>query len=414
MKPLVKSNPQDRYLLAVSGGVDSMVLLSQFKDTSCRVVHFNYHTRTESSDDEQFVIKQAALVHLPCTVIHAPTFETGNFQERARSYRYDLLSDIAKTQGYQKVLLAHHQDDAIETLLLQLLRGTSLPHLGLNQSFVWQGVHFERPLLRYTKAMLLEYAQTHQIPYVEDSSNQLDTYLRNRLRHQVVPLLLQEQPRLHEKVTELGRQSSLLHDYLDEQSERLVESKSRKMFREAHPILQDHTLLRWSHRAGIEPHQQLLVDMKRVILSDNPQTKLQLSSSLWLTVTYDTIDIQLMNVASEFNVEINAPGEYQTPNHDIVIVSITKPDSFKNGVQLSLNTYNFPLHLRTRLPGDQMQMPYGHKSLSDWFIEKKIPTHERDQVWFVAKDHQVLWIPAFDWHIETTAEPLYYISIKEV
>jgi len=390
-----------------------MVLLSQFKNTACRVVHFNYHTRAESSADELFVSKQASMMGLPCTVIHAPTFETGNFQERARSFRYDVLSDIAKTQGYQKVLIAHQQDDEVETLLLQLLRGTSLPYLGLKESFVWQEVQFERPLIAFTKAELLAYATNEQIPFVEDSSNQTDTYLRNRLRHHVVPLLLEEQPKMYEKVAELGRQSTLLLDYLDTQSAEIVQSNSRQMFREAHPVLQDHALLRWSHLHGIEPHQQLLHDMKRVLLSDTSQTKLQLSSSLWLTVTYDTVHIKPSSLSSEFNIEINAPGEYQTPNHDIVIVSITKPESFKNGVQLSQKETSFPLNLRTRLPGDQLLMSYGHKSLSDWLMEKKVPNHERSELWVIAKDHHVLWIPSMKWHIKTAAEPFYYISIKE-
>ena len=390
-----------------------MVLLSQFKDTACRVVHFNYHTREESSADESFVVNQASLFGLPCTVIHAPTFETGNFQERARSFRYDTLSDLAKTQGYQKVLIAHHQDDGVETLLIQLLRGTSLPYLGLKESFGWQDVPFERPLLTYTKDQLLAYAKDQHIPFVEDASNQKDTYLRNRLRHQVLPLLLEEQPRLYEKVAELGRQSSLLHDYLGTQSDEIVQSHSRQMFRKAHPVIQEHALLRWSHLHGIEPHQQVLHDMKRVILSDNPQTKLQLSASLWLTVTYDTVHIKPSSVSSEFNIQINAPGEYQTPNHDIVIVSIIKPEPFKNGVQLSQKEMSFPLNIRTRLPGDQLQMHYGHKSLSDWLMEKKVPNQERNELWVIAKDHQVLWIPSMNWQIESTSEPFYYISIKE-
>jgi tRNA(Ile)-lysidine synthetase-like protein len=390
-----------------------MVLLSQFKDTACRVVHFNYQTRAESSADELFVTKQASLLGLPCTVIHAPTFETGNFQERARTFRYDVLSDLAKTQGYQKVLIAHHQDDGVETLLMQLLRGTSLPYLGLKESFVWQGVQFERPLIALTKAELLAYATNEQIPFVEDGSNQTDAYLRNRLRHQVVPLLLEEQPKLYEKVAELGRQSTLLLDYLDTQSAEMVQSNSRQKFREAHPVLQEHALLRWSHLHGIEPHQQLLHDMKRVILSTTSQTKLQLSSLLWLTVTYDTVHIKPASLSSEFNIEINAPGEYQTPNHDIVIVSITKPEPFKNGVQLSQKETSFPILLRTRLPGDQLLMSYGHKSLSDWLMEKKVPNQERSELWLIAKDHQVLWIPSMKWHIFAATEPFYYISIKE-
>jgi tRNA(Ile)-lysidine synthetase-like protein len=413
MKPLVSSTPEDRVLLAVSGGVDSMVLLAQYQNTASRVVHFNYHTRAESDQDEAFVLAQSTTYGLPCTVIHVPVLDNGNFQEQARTFRYDILSDIAKTQGYNCVLLGHHQDDAAETLLMQLLRGTSLPYLGLNDSLTWNGVPFKRPLLSFRKSELVDYAITHNIKFVEDSSNQKNDYLRNRIRHTIIPALLKEQPVWHDKVLEYGRQASQLLSYLNQQTQALFESTSRTLFQESAPILQEHTLRRWCHAHHIEPHQTLLQDMHRLIVSPTAQTKLQLSPELWMIVTYDTIAFEPREILVAINIEINAPGEYPTPNHGIVIVSTIEPEQNKNRFEFTEDDLPFPLQWRTRLPGDQLQMSYGHKSLSDWLMERKVPQSNRDRLQLLAKNNEILWIPSLQWKKEPPLTPHYFITIED-
>lgn len=413
MKPLISSAPEDRYLLAVSGGVDSMVLLAQYQNTASRVVHFNYHTRAESNQDEAFVLAQSHQYGLPCTVIHVPLLEAGNFQEQARKFRYDVLSDIAKTQGYHSILLGHHQDDAAETLLMQLLRGTSLPYLGLNDSLTWNGVQLKRPLLSLKKTELLDYAVAHKIEFVEDASNQENEYLRNRLRHSIIPVLLKEQPTWLDKVRDYGRQAAHLLSYLDQQTQPLFETTSRALYQESPLILQEHALRRWCHAYHIEPHQTLLTDMHRLIVSPTAQTKLQLSPELWFTVTYDTIGFTTHETSVPFNIEINAPGEYPTPNHGIVIVSTIEPEQNKNRFAFNEDDVPFPLQWRTRLPGDQLHMSYGHKSLSDWFIERKVPQSDRDRLHLLAKNNEIVWIPSLQWKKESTSTPHYFITIEE-
>jgi tRNA(Ile)-lysidine synthetase-like protein len=413
MKRLIPSAPDERVLLAVSGGVDSMVLLSHYQNTAAQVVHFNYHTREMSNRDEAFVMAQSKKYGLPCVVIHAPKLEDGNFQEQARSYRYDVLSDLAKTQLFNKVLLAHHQDDAVETLFLHLLRGNSLQHLGLHPTLEWNGSLFERPLLRYSKAQLLDYAATNNIEYVEDVSNQSDDYLRNRLRHHVIPMLHTEQPKLHDKVIQLTTQSAAIKDFLNIETHDLVQQKSRSLFHQAHAVLQDHTLLRWCHEYHIEPHTNLLQLLKRVILSKESQSQVQLSNMLWCVVSYDEISFTTRAKPLEFNIEINADGEYVLPNHDIVIISTIKPDQTVRFVELSGIDLSFPLSIRTRLAGDVLTYPYGHKSLSDWLIDRKIPNHQREQLWVLAKANNILWMPAMEYHITQPASTSLYVQLKE-
>lgn len=413
VKRLIPSAPNDRVLLAVSGGVDSMVLLSQYQNTASQVVHFNYHTRAMSNQDEAFVMAQANHYGLPCIVIHAPKFRDGNFQEQARTYRYDVLSDIAHTQRFEKVLLAHHQDDAVETLLLQLLRGTSLQHLGLNNDLHWNGMVFERPFYDLTKAQLIDYAQSNSIDYMEDASNQSDDYLRNRVRHQVVPLLAAEQPKLSRKIAQLAKQSLLLKEYLNTETNELFVTKSRAMFQTTAPILQDHTLLRWCHEYHIEPHTNLIQSIKRVLMSNESQTKVQLSPVLWCVVTYDLIAFTREFTSEPFHIEINAHGEYELPNHDIVIITTTKPEQSENYIQITSQDISFPLQLRTRLSGDQLLLHYGHKSLSDWFIEHKVPNQQRESMWVLAKANTILWIPKMKYHATQPESSSLYVRIKD-
>jgi len=390
-----------------------MVLLSHYQNTASQVVHFNYHTRPLSNHDEVFVMDQAAKHGLPCIVIHVPELHDGNFQEQARTYRYNVLSDLAMTQGFEKVLLAHHQDDAIETLLLQLLRGTSLQHLGLQPSLRWNNVLFERPFHHLTKTQLKDYALEHHIEHVEDSSNQTDDYLRNRLRHHIIPLLEIEQPKLGDKVRQLSTQSLLVKEYLNHETEALFLEKSRRQFQDSGALLQDHVLLRWCHAYQIEPHTQLLQLMKRVLLSKEPQSQVQLSPTFWCVVSYDQIAFTTLSESDAFNIEINAPGEYELPNHDIVIISTTKPDSTADYVTLSSEEISFPLHLRTRLSGDSLTMPYGHKSLSDWLMDHKVPNQQRDRMWVLAKANNILWVPSMNYRVTRPASPSLYVQLKE-
>jgi len=413
MKPLIPSTPKDRFVLAVSGGVDSMVLLSHYQNTQCRVVHFNFHKRQESELDEALVRQQATRYGLPCTVIHAPEWGEGNFQEQARTYRYDILTDIARTQGFDAVLVAHHQDDVLETLLMQWLRGTSFQHWGLEAQVEWNQTPLRRPLLSFPKATLLAYAAHHTIPYRDDASNNDTAFLRNRLRHEVLPTLLELQPQLHEKSTHLVAQSQRFKATLNEWSDPLFRHPSRQLFRDASPLIQDHTLLRWCHAHRIEPHHALLQLLKQVITSEEAQRKVQLSKEFWCVVEYDDIAFRKLQTASSFHIEINAHGEYELPNHDIVMISTHKPKHGICCVLLDETQIRFPLAIRTRLPGDRMAFSFGHQSLSDYLINKKVPNHERDALWVLAKDHDVLWIPAMQWRTKDSTTPSLYIYLKD-
>lgn len=186
-------------LLAVSGGVDSVVLahLMHSAGYPFAIAHCNFNLRPGDCDrDEAFVRRLARRYRVP---FHLAKFDTTaharshgqSIEEAARQLRYDWFSTLCQEQGYPAVLTAHHRDDAAETFFINLLRGTGLS--GLHGILPVQG-HVVRPLLPFGRDDIVAYARSHRLSHVEDATNASLLYRRNQIRHQVLPLLRQLQP----------------------------------------------------------------------------------------------------------------------------------------------------------------------------------------------------------------------------
>jgi tRNA(Ile)-lysidine synthase len=177
------------YILATSGGVDSMVLLdmlSKKPDLKLIVAHFNHGIRPESAAEERFVVKSAGSYGLPAAVGHGrlgPKTSEG----AARQARYKFLESTLSKHKAKAVITAHHQDDLLETAILNTLRGTGaqgLVSMASNKKVV-------RPMLKVPKAEIIKYAKSHGIKWVEDQSNKNTRYARNYVRSRLMPKLNQ-------------------------------------------------------------------------------------------------------------------------------------------------------------------------------------------------------------------------------
>lgn len=176
-----------KYVVAVSGGVDSMVLLDMLAKTpglELVVAHFNHGIRDDSVQDRQLVERVASTLSAYC-VCGVDSLGPDASEAKAREARYKFLRQVVKETGAQAIITAHHQDDVIETAILNMLRGTGrkgLTSLASSQDII-------RPLLGATKADLRRYAQAHALKWREDTTNLGDDYLRNYVRHNVIPKL---------------------------------------------------------------------------------------------------------------------------------------------------------------------------------------------------------------------------------
>ncbi|MGB2233575.1 MAG: tRNA lysidine(34) synthetase TilS, partial [Flavobacteriaceae bacterium] len=205
-----------RLLVAVSGGVDSMVLLDLLRELSYTigVAHCNFQLRGEESNLDQQLVKEYCSTHdIP---FYQKNFDTDlpkqSTQMAARTLRYEWFETLIQTEHYDWVLTAHHADENIETLLMNITRGTGIEGLA---AIPEQNGKILRPLLPYYKSEIVDYAKTHGIEWREDRSNQTDDYTRNIIRHHLIPQLTKLHPKALEntsKTIELTKEAvSVVH-----------------------------------------------------------------------------------------------------------------------------------------------------------------------------------------------------------
>lgn len=232
----------DTVVLAVSGGVDSMVMLHLLLHLRTRyhlslhVAHLNHNLRgTESAEAADFVRRRCEAYRVPVTVTTAPKGalrekRTGSLQAAARELRYRFLEQVANEQGAGRIALGHHRDDQAETVLMNLLRGSGVRGLGGIPPVRGRII---RPLIDCSREEIERYARREGIPYVEDSSNRASLYSRNRIRAELLPELAKRyNPRvihaLANTATILGAEDALLNTMVEKELRSVLISRSRE------------------------------------------------------------------------------------------------------------------------------------------------------------------------------------------
>lgn len=204
--------PAGTYVVAVSGGVDSMVLLDlvrQQLDLKLVVAHYDHGIRHDSRLDREIVQATAKKLGIPF-VYHEGKLGVDASEEAARKARYDFLHSVRKASGAGAVLTAHHHDDVLETAIINMLRGTNRKGLSSLQST--QSIH--RPLLHLQKQHLKQYAQDQGLVWREDSTNQDTRYLRNYVRHKILP---QFEPHHKQQLVDIVKTVGSINDELEKQ-----------------------------------------------------------------------------------------------------------------------------------------------------------------------------------------------------
>lgn len=209
---LLQNIPSGKYIVAVSGGVDSIVLLHLLlkqSDLELIVAHVDHGIRSDSQQDLEFVRNEAAKYKLPFESI-ALHLGPDASEEKARQERYRFLQNCRNKYSAKAIITAHHQNDALETVIINILRGTGWRGIAALRS----GATLLRPLLQISKQKVLDYAHEYNLEWREDSTNQDIKYLRNYVRQTIVPRL-QKDPIIIEKLLELRKQQVLLKECID-------------------------------------------------------------------------------------------------------------------------------------------------------------------------------------------------------
>lgn len=435
--------PEDRLIIAVSGGPDSMCLLHYiitlkerfFPSIVIYVAHINHHTRGEENTREENLIK--SYCELYQLVFYKTDFYfngTGNFHDLARQFRYHYFKEVSVKTGANKIVLAHHKDDQVETVLFKVLRGSHLQgYSGMKVNYeVKKDLKVIRPFIHVTKQEILNYCQLYQIPYLTDSSNQKNDYARNYIRHEIVPKLHHIQSDASDKIIQFQTQIEEANQYVYETAETIFENAIKEQTDQKivldvnrftsynNAILRTILIICASHFNDykLEISFNQINQMIEIIIGKKPNVYYDLGSNYYFIKEYNLLIMQRgKDHLVENELEINECKEYILPNADKLIVKKVQEKAKINNKNLILcyNNSMWPLKIRTRKDGDVIKTKIGHKKINRIFINHKIPISQRDS-WpiLIDKDGQILWVIGLEkiWFENEQEEGSIYIQIE--
>ena len=432
--------PNDKIIVGLSGGADSVVLLSVLHNLGykCVAAHCNFHLRAEESDrDEWFAADFAASLSVPFFKkdfdTNAVAKERGiSIEMAARDLRYEWFEELRKNENAQAIAVAHHQDDSIETLLLNLIRGTGIKGLaGIKprSGFV------VRPLLCVSKAEILQYAQTENIPFVNDSSNSLPEFTRNKIRLQVIPLLKTLNPSIDEALTQtmynLNEAAKIYDAEVEKFKETVFDEKTGhisisllKTFPSPETLLFEllkdfgfgkEIVFEIYKAIDSQSGKEFYSSTHRLVKDREVFLLLPIEDAEEKTYLIQSDDVGILEVPFRMKIsscviaraEARSNPPLPQPLHKRER-SISPPlgelegvDCFAwrlamttNEAYLDKDKLHFPLILRKWQPGDKF-IPFGMKGfqkLSDFFNNNKISKPEKEKIWLLLSGEDIVWV----------------------
>lgn len=424
LKPFLKESllsPHSTLVVGVSGGMDSMVLLHQLgvlrakNDYTIIVAHVNHQKRHASMEEEAFVQTYALEHQYPFESTKITVPNQGNFHTKARELRMQFFLEVCAKYRATSLVLAHHQDDQAETVLMRFLRGSHLKGYGGMQATTdLKSVLLIRPLLQNTKAQIKEYLAFHQIPYREDESNAQSIYTRNRLRHEVIPILEKENPNWKQQATHFANLMLETNHYLETQVEQtylqLISNPNQpfrcevEAFQKLDAIIQRLLLEKLIRLLSHNTFECSFVKQNQIlqmISSSKPNQEMKLNKQYRFVKSYQWFAFEVVTPTLAILEQIIPDlGTYTLPSGDILEVSLEPTLPSGKHCVLWYNDLKsfFPLRIRNRKAGDRLHYPYGSKKLKDALIDKKIPMKQRHQLLLlVNQNDEIVWVPDIDY-----------------
>jgi len=395
-----------KLLVAVSGGLDSMVLvyLCQKLDLNFSLAHCNYKLREiESNYDEDFIKSYAKTNSIE---LFTTSFDTNSYasltkqsiQMAARKLRYEWFELLQEQHGFDFVLTAHHADDNLETFLINLSRGTGLEGLtgipAINGSII-------RPLLEFTRTEILDFATAKNLKWREDSSNKKVLYLRNNIRHSIIPLLKNINPSFMDSFNKsqkyLIESQSVLKDYILEIEDRVIASVAEDQISyDINKILTLNNPKAYMYLL-LKPYG--FTDWNEIISLLQAQTGKQIySPSHRLIKNRNNLILCKINAQLKVNISIqNSDSLIKIPSYGINLhMDITNflPVKSPESVILDVKTLNFPLTVRNWNEGDYFYPigMKGKKKLSKFFKDNKLSIVDKENTLILCSNDQVVWV----------------------
>lgn len=402
----------DSVVVACSGGPDSMALLSLLcnikKEIDIEVVcaHVNHNVRRESESEKIFVERFCRDHNVVFEYMKILDYGDDNFESEARTKRYNYFGEIVKKYNAKFLFTAHHGDDLMETILMRIVRGSTLRGYSGFSKIVDKGSYkIVRPLIHVTKDEIVSYDKKNNIKFVIDKTNLDDVHTRNRYRKYVLPFLKGEDPRVHDKFYKFSKTLLEYNDYIDSQ----VKKNIKKVYSQNVLLIDkflelDHVICMKIIYKFLEDFYQddlmLITDrhaelIYNMICSRKSNLSIHLPNNIQAVKSYNNFMLVYEPVNdNEYEIEIS---EYVNLPNGRNIQKLKKTTITDNSViRLSSDDVVLPLHVRTRKNGDKIYLKgmIGSKKVKDIFIDSKVPVNLRDS-WPIVIDsnNTIVWIP---------------------
>ncbi len=416
-----------KVLVACSGGADSLALLDILWHLAPRhrwqimAAHYEHGIRgADSLADAAFVAVFCRSHHIPCFVEHGcvPDAARQNGQtmeQAARRLRYDFLQRVCREQALDFIAVAHHADDQAETVLMRILRGTGIKGLGAMRPQSGEHGQLVRPLLGVSKAEILAYCQAEGLDFREDATNFVADCTRNRLRLQLIPCLQREyNPEIRRALCQLAEVAAEEEDFLQAeinrywQDERYVRQADGALVQQTaaalHPALQRGLIRRlWEKAAGsaFDLGYPQTERVRRMLMQGTTGSQQELSHHYVARLAYGFLSILSVQVDRQNDLPAQLPektlvipGRVSWGKYLLLADWKAWSGAKTSPGELYLDPQGFAgeLVLRTRRPGDYIQLPAGRKSLKKLMIDDKIPQAERDKLPLLAVGSEIIWM----------------------
>ena len=396
--------------MACSGGCDSIVLAHLFQQTNIQIVlaHCNFQLRgDEANEDEKFVNQFAKLLQVPFHVIHFETEKFANenklsIQQAARQLRYEWFEQLRKELNFNYIATAHHLNDSIETVFINLIRGTGIAGL---TGIAKHNKKIIRPLLFANRNEIENYAAENNLKFRTDSSNLTDDYLRNKIRHHLLPLLNEMNPTfektMQKNILHFEQAEDLYQVELNKKLRKIVQQKNKEYWIAVKPLLHLSSASTILFEA-LKPFGFNVSQAEEVFLNLNAQ-----SGKTFLAENYRLIKHQDFWIVAEKESEKNSVivveqnqakattslGDFHFEILDWNAQSKISTD--ENIAMLDAKNISFPLCIRHWQQGDYfypLGMNKKKKKLSDFFVQQKLSLSQKEKVQLICNNDYIIWI----------------------
>lgn len=378
-------------------------LINNYKDKII-VAHINHNVRKQSNTEELFLSNYCKDNNITFECMKITEYKENNFENEARKKRYKFYKEILTKYNSSYLFLAHHADDLMETIIMKITRGSNINgYAGIKKISYQDNYYIVRPFLDYTKQDILEYIKKYNITYYDDYTNNDITYTRNRIRHNIIPLLKKEDINIHKKFIKYSNTLNEYNDYINYEVNNIIKdiyinnTLYLDKFNTMHPFIKKNILYHilnniYNNKENIVKDIHIK-NILNLINNPKPNITINMPNNIYVTKEYN-----ILIFSNKYNIEnYNIKFDKKASINNFTIEQIEDTQLNGNDIcRLNSNEIRLPLYIRNKKDGDYIELLglNKKKKIKEIFIECKIPIRQRNNYpVLVDSKNNILWLP---------------------